>query len=87
MTQLSLIRPLGNAGTPGTMPQFPRDIDQEVSSNMSQLQRMPNERALLSRLFAQIGSWDPDVIVGHNARSSVVYFQESLRHWSIAVVP
>ena len=67
MTQLSLIRPLGNAGTPGTMPQFPRDIDQEISSNMPQLQRMPNERALLSRLFAQIGSWDPDVIVGHNA--------------------
>jgi DNA polymerase alpha subunit A len=67
MTQLSLIRPLGNTGTPGTMPQFPRDIDQEISSNMPQLQRMPNERALLSRLFAQIGSWDPDVIVGHNA--------------------
>jgi DNA polymerase alpha subunit A len=34
---------------------------------MPQLQRMTNERALLSRLFAQIGQWDPDVIVGHNA--------------------
>jgi DNA polymerase alpha subunit A len=67
MTQLSLIHPLGNAGTPGTMPKFPRDIYQEISSNMPQLQRMPNEHALLSRLFAQIGSWDPDVIVGHNA--------------------
>lgn len=34
---------------------------------MSQLQRMPNERALLSRLVTQIGSWDPDILVGHNA--------------------
>jgi len=34
---------------------------------MPQLQKMPNERALLSRLFAQIGSWDPDIVVGHNA--------------------
>ena len=67
MTQLSLIRPLGNAGTAGTMPQFPRDIEQEINIGMPQLQRMPNERALLSRLFAQIGSWDPDVVVGHNA--------------------
>ena len=31
-----------------------------------QLRRETNERALLSRLFAQIGQWDPDVIVGHN---------------------
>jgi len=67
MTQLSLIRPLGNAGTPGTMPQFPRDFDAEINIGMPQLQKMPNERALLSRLFAQIGSWDPDVIVGHHA--------------------
>lgn len=27
---------------------------------------MPNERALLSRLIAQIGTWDPDVLCGHN---------------------
>jgi DNA polymerase Pol2 len=70
MTQLSLIRPLGSAGTASAnnvLPQFPRDIDQEIKASMPQLQRMPNERALLSRLFAQIGMWDPDVIVGHNA--------------------
>jgi len=28
---------------------------------------MTNERMLLSRLLVQIGQWDPDVIVGHNA--------------------
>lgn len=70
MTQLSLIRPLGTAGTAGgnnAMPQFPRDIEQEIKIGMPQLQPMPNERALLSRLFAQIRSWDPDVLVGHNA--------------------
>lgn len=49
------------------MPQFPRDIEQEIKAAMPQLQRMPNERALLSRLFAQIRSWDPDVLAGHNA--------------------
>jgi DNA polymerase alpha subunit A len=70
MTQLSLIRPLGTAGTAGgnnALPQFPRDIEQEIRAGMPQLQRMPNERALLSRLFAQIRSWDPDVVAGHNA--------------------
>ena len=70
MTQLSLIRPLGvtiaeHAGN--VMPQFPRDLDQHIKSSMPQLQRMTNERALLSRLFTQLGQWDPDVIVGHNA--------------------
>lgn len=66
MTQLSLIRPLGTAASKTALPQFPRDFD-EVSKTMPQLQRMPNERALLSRLFLQLGVWDPDVLVGHNA--------------------
>lgn len=69
MTQLSLIRPLGlgvsSAGN--ALPQFPRDIDDEIKKFMPQLQRLPNERALLNRLMAQIGLWDPDVITGHNA--------------------
>jgi len=34
---------------------------------MPQLQKMPNERALLSRFLAQLGMWDPDVLCGHNA--------------------
>ena len=67
MTQLSLIRPLGMAANENTMPQFPRDFDDEVARNMPQLQRMANERALLSRLFVQLGVWDPDILVGHNA--------------------
>eukprot|EP00559_Dactyliosolen_fragilissimus_P008753 CAMPEP_0184856616 /NCGR_PEP_ID=MMETSP0580-20130426/1789_1 /TAXON_ID=1118495 /ORGANISM="Dactyliosolen fragilissimus" /LENGTH=1517 /DNA_ID=CAMNT_0027351729 /DNA_START=158 /DNA_END=4712 /DNA_ORIENTATION=- len=72
MTQLSLIRPLdttlgNNAVIRKTLPQFPRDMDTEVQRNMPQLLRMPNERSLLNRLFTQIGLWDPDVIVGHNA--------------------
>ena len=66
MTQLSLIRPLPQEGAVG-IAQFPRDIDAEMAAHMPQLRREPNERALLSRLFAQIGQWDPDVIVGHNA--------------------
>jgi DNA polymerase alpha subunit A len=64
MTQLSLIRPLAVDGGPA---QFPRDLDQQVAATMPQLRREPNERALLSRLFAQLGQWDPDVVVGHNA--------------------
>mmetsp|Transcript_16123 Transcript_16123/g.25102 ORF Transcript_16123/g.25102 Transcript_16123/m.25102 type:complete len:1003 (+) Transcript_16123:2-3010(+) len=69
MTQLSLIRPLGTAASSnnGSLPQFPRDLDGEINREMPQLQKMPNERALLSRLFTQIGVWDPDVLVGHNA--------------------
>ena len=69
MTQLSLIRPLGLgvSSVGNTLPQFPRDIDDEIKRIMPQLQRMPNERALLNRLLAQIGLWDADVIVGHNA--------------------
>ena len=65
MTQLSLIRPLGTT-TIGGLPQFPRDIDTEIATHMPQLQKMVNERALLSLLMVQIGNWDPDVIVGHN---------------------
>mmetsp|Transcript_12769 Transcript_12769/g.23948 ORF Transcript_12769/g.23948 Transcript_12769/m.23948 type:complete len:1531 (-) Transcript_12769:203-4795(-) len=69
MTQVSLIRPLGYgiADMGSGLPQFPRDIDAEIERNMPQLQRMPNERALLNRLLTQIGLWDPDVITGHNA--------------------
>jgi DNA polymerase alpha subunit A len=68
MTQLSLIRPLGTAAQLGeSLAQFPSNIDEAIKREMPQLQRMPNERALLSRFFAQIGLWDPDVIVGHNA--------------------
>lgn len=60
MTQLSLIRPLADQS-------MPRDLDAEISKVMPQLRREMNERALLNRLMAQIGQWDPDVIVGHNA--------------------
>jgi DNA polymerase alpha subunit A len=66
MIQLSLIRPLGTSTGSG-LSQFPRDIDVEIAQFMPQLQKMANERALLSRLMVQIGNWDPDVIVGHNA--------------------
>lgn len=66
MTQLSLIRPLADPSS-SAVAQFPRDIDKEIRSRMPELRREPNERAMLSRLFAQIGLWDPDVIVGHNA--------------------
>lgn len=64
MTQLSLIRPLPAA--PGQAAQFPRDLDREIAIGMPQLCRETNERAMLSRLFAQIGQWDPDIVVGHH---------------------
>jgi DNA polymerase Pol2 len=69
MTQLSLIRPIHTEDSSNAqgMAKFPRDFDAHVQSKMSQLQHMPNERALLSRLVTQIGVWDPDVLVGHNA--------------------
>ncbi|KAL3944971.1 MAG: hypothetical protein SGBAC_000947 [Bacillariaceae sp.] len=68
MTQLSLIRPIHLEGQdPSTMAQFPRDFDQEILAKMPQLKRMANERMLLSCLTTQLGNWDPDVIVGHNA--------------------
>ena len=60
MTQLSIIRPLSDRP-------MPRDLDVAISAAMPQLRREMNERALLNRLMAQIGQWDPDVIVGHNA--------------------
>ena len=64
MNQLTIVRPL-NFENNGTMAQFPRDMEKEAK-DMPELQKSPNERALLSRLFAQIGSWDPDVLVSHN---------------------
>jgi len=69
MTQLSLIRPLGNSiSDDANIPQqFPHDFDMVRKQTMPQLQRMHNERALLSRFFAQLGIWDPDVLVGHHA--------------------
>lgn len=68
MVQLSLIRPLGAIATSTNgLPQLPRDIDDEIKASMPQLSKMPNERALLSRLFCQLGTWDPDVLVGHNS--------------------
>jgi DNA polymerase alpha subunit A len=70
MTQLTLIRPLAVADDNkigGAAAQFPRDIDREITSRMPSLRRETNERAMLSRLMAQIGQWDPDVIIGHNA--------------------
>mmetsp|Transcript_9013 Transcript_9013/g.19030 ORF Transcript_9013/g.19030 Transcript_9013/m.19030 type:complete len:1210 (+) Transcript_9013:3-3632(+) len=64
MTALTLVRPV-NFDSNGTMAQFPRDMEKELKA-MPELQKSPNERALLSRLFAQLGTWDPDVIVSHN---------------------
>ena len=68
MTQLSMIRPIRMDGTSigNSLLQFPRDVDGEIRQSMPQLQKMPNERSLLNRLFTQIGLWDPDVITGHN---------------------
>ena len=67
MTQLSLVRPLGLAAPDGCMQGFPHDLNQEIASSMTTLKTNPNERAMLSRLMAQVGVWDPDVIVGHNS--------------------
>jgi DNA polymerase Pol2 len=67
MTQLSLIRPIHLDDSTQGLARFPRDMDAEIQTKMSQLKKMPNERALLNLLVAQIGKWDPDVLVGHNA--------------------
>ena len=68
MTQLSLIRPIHPEGSNDQgMAKFPRDFDAEVMTKMQHLKKMPDERTLLSMLVNQIGIWDPDVIVGHNA--------------------
>lgn len=66
---LTMVRPLGEtvADQNDGLPQFPHNLDHEIECGMPQLQQMPNERAMLNRLFTQIGVWDPDVIVGHNA--------------------
>ncbi|KAL7554501.1 hypothetical protein ACHAWF_017956 [Thalassiosira exigua] len=65
MTQLTVVRPLDVDGA-GAAARFPRDMEKEVKAGMPGLQKSPNERALLSRLFAQIGNWDPDVVASHN---------------------
>lgn len=69
MSQISLIRPLGLniSSISGGLPHLPRDLDSEIKASLPGLLKMPNERALLNRLLAQIGIWDPDVLVGHNA--------------------
>jgi DNA polymerase alpha subunit A len=69
MTQLSLIRPIhvNDSTNQQGMARFPRDLDGEIKAKMPQLRKMPNERALLSLLVTQIGTWDPDVLCGHNA--------------------
>jgi len=68
-TQLTLIRPLGGAAPPGVSAVFPHDLDARLreAAGTGLVCRAPNERALLSRLVTQIGNWDPDVLVGHNA--------------------
>jgi DNA polymerase Pol2 len=69
MTQISLIRPIhleGSSNAQG-MAKFPRDLDDEIATKMPSLRSMPNERTLLNCLLTQIGTWDPDVLVGHNA--------------------
>ena len=69
MSQISLIRPLGLSvsSVSGGLPHLPRDLDKEIESSLPGLLKMTNERALLNRLMAQIGRWDPDVLVGHNS--------------------
>ena len=66
MTQLSVIRPVAQQGVHG-QPDFPRGMKEHVAGMMPQLQCVRNERHLLSLLMAQMGKWDPDVLVGHNA--------------------
>ena len=55
---LSLVRalPTAEAG----IPTLPRNWESD------KIQKMPNERALLSRFLAQVHQWDPDVWIGHN---------------------
>ncbi|CAB9498953.1 DNA polymerase alpha catalytic subunit (Fragment) [Seminavis robusta] len=66
MSQITIIRPLARGDLGGAVPKFPRDFEREASRNMPDLCREYNERALLCRLLAQLGQWDPDVLVGHN---------------------
>jgi DNA polymerase alpha subunit A len=69
MSQISLIRPLGQniSIESGGLPQLPRDLDDEIKRYLPGLKKSCNERALLNLLMTQIGNWDPDVLVGHNA--------------------
>lgn len=57
---LSLIR--APPAADGGMPMLPREWKPDGVA-----QKMPNERALLSRFLAQVHQWDPDVWMGHNA--------------------
>ena len=68
MTHITIIRPLATSDEQQKVQaKFPRDFEREASATMPELCREFNERALLSRLLAQLGQWDPDVLVGHNA--------------------
>ena len=56
MEGIVLVRPLlAHTSLPHLAPQ-----------NNVRILSMANERALLSRLVTQIGSWDPDCLIGHN---------------------
>jgi DNA polymerase alpha subunit A len=91
MTQFSLIRPThfedGVSNIQGAA-KFPRDIDTEIKSKMPQLEKMANERMLLSCLVNQIGKWDPDVLVGHHAWGHDIQvilsrcIEHKIKHWS-----
>ena len=64
MTALTLVRPV-DFNADGAAPRFSRDAEKEITA-APEARTSPNERALLSRLPAQIGTWDPDVVVSHN---------------------
>ena len=64
MTALTLVRPV-DFNADGAAPRFSRDAEKEIAA-APEARTSPNERALLSRLPAQIGTWDPDVVVSHN---------------------
>jgi len=65
MTQITLIRPLGLAAGEQNMSAFPHDLDAEIKASNVEVKKCVNERAMISRFFAQLGMWDPDVVVGH----------------------
>eukprot|EP00814_Leptocylindrus_danicus_P013719 CAMPEP_0116003740 /NCGR_PEP_ID=MMETSP0321-20121206/214_1 /TAXON_ID=163516 /ORGANISM="Leptocylindrus danicus var. danicus, Strain B650" /LENGTH=385 /DNA_ID=CAMNT_0003471963 /DNA_START=143 /DNA_END=1296 /DNA_ORIENTATION=- len=63
MCQLSMIRPLGSSFH-NVLPKISHlQSDKDGNNNIT---TMPNERAMLSKFLAQLGNWDPDVLVGHN---------------------
>ena len=67
MSQMTLVRPVDFGKVDGVAARFPRDMDEECQRRFSGIFRCHDERALLSSLLAQIGAWDPDVVVSHNA--------------------